>query len=202
MKRAFGLAFGTLMLLVNSLASTAADSPPTPRRDGATWLSKEGFKIAGGIQGYLSSPEDIPYQICNAKKCDVTIYVTVDATGDGNKCTFEGPFMLVTKHKDAQITWTLVEKASATNARFSTTDDGIRIYLGKLTKGHFKNKNRLSNEQYFWERDKDINDGEDHGGYHGLHDKGALGYLYDIYVIHDFGLKKCDVPDPIIINRD
>jgi len=164
-----------------------AQVPPAPR-DRVIWV---GAEKPFGLQSFKSPPAGDLTGVTCPRDCSIEIKVWVDPLGDdpsGRKCAFQAPFVVVLKKKNAKVTWKLVEVGSTQNARFSDkagADDGIRIYQSMP---HFKNR-AFGNTNSGWERDDDTGDG-------------ARVLLYDINVEHDLGGKKCDVPDPIIVNRD
>jgi hypothetical protein len=160
-----------------------------PKRDRVfRMISKDSL----AIKAVRNIDDPWHFECGNGKACSVPIAVTVNTQDAfaGRTCYWTYPDVVVTNHPKAEITWTLTEVISSTGARFidSASGDGISMHLGQKA-AHFPKKTRKSDKEYGWERDHDIK-GETHL------------FFYDIYVQHNHGGKRCDVPDPIIVNRD
>lgn len=173
---------------------THAQVPLGPLRDRVVFVAR-GASFATTMSGGSGvQMSDLSHKICDLSPCQVEIEVAVDTVGDpeGRRCIFNFPQVVVTKKKKTEIVWLLKELISKTNARFrddASGGDGIQIYLGNTTAADFKNRIR-QDKRFGWERDKDQSGGK------------TTVYFYDINVVHDFGMKRCDVPDPVIVNRD
>lgn len=184
-------------LVVASMATLGVNSlhaqvPAGPQRERVIRVLPEPVITTKGVAA--SGSGLLVHKMCGPlQPCQVNIFVKVDPNGDdptGRTCRIEFPDVLVLKHRNAKVTWNLKEIGSAQNARFadhSGAADGIRIYQDAASP-HFNGRVRQPTA-FVWERDEDAGDE-------------AHVYLYDISIDHDLGGGRCDVPDPIIVNRD
>ena len=172
--------------------SVAAQVSAGPLRERVIRLPKVTSTITTMGAGALAQDRDLEVITCKTNRCEVPVEVTVDTKEvSGRTCAFAYPDVVVTKNKKTEIVWILTEKNSAVGAKFRDDfggQDGIRIYRGTKGQTHFKNR-KFQNMEFGWERDEDTADS-------------ATAYFYDIAVDHSFGGRRCDVPDPIIVNRD
>lgn len=161
-----------------------------PPRERVIWINRD-LKIES--KG-LIDPRTLTMAICTGVSCTVDIQVTVDPDNNdptGRTCAFQvTPTILVMRNKNAVISFKLTEVTSTKGANFTDnpaqSDDGIFI---PKDSADFKSRNRQP-QQFQWSRNKTAGAGQ------------MFAYGYDINVSHTFGGGKCDVPDPIMINRD
>jgi len=186
------------LIASSAMAAQLAGYVPPPR-DRVIWVNRE-FKIES--KGMFDS-RALTLNICPPSPCTVDIEVTVDPTPAGHEgqsppfdstgrtCAFETtPVILVLRNPNAVVTFNLTETGSTHHAKFKDDATGKHdgIYL-PTNGGHFTN--RVAQAQAFkWKRNEMTGPGQ------------MFGYGYDINVVHDLGAGLCDVPDPVIINRD
>lgn len=132
------------------------------------------------------------YHDCgNATTCTVPVSVVVDA-GDpqGKKCTWDFPDIVVVRKNGAVVTWKIDTGASTAGTKFSKKQNnpgtGVDLKLGQVAQGHYKFQSHTDTE-FVWKRDS---------GFFRV-------IFYDFNVEHNHGSgKKCDPPDPIIVNTN
>ncbi len=180
------------MLALLCTSSSHAQMSPRPARDRVIWVQPQSSIKPALVVGPVTG--DLSHQRCDYRVCPVVIKVTVDPMNNdptGRTCSFEVPYVLVLRHPQAEVTWTLVEVSSSRAAKFRDSPgagDGIEIHRGPVGAMHFRNRSH-QNQSFGWHRNHST--GND-----------ARVYLYDMNVEHNFGAGRCDVPDPIIVNRN
>jgi hypothetical protein len=147
---------------------------------------------------FVFSLRDIDYKKARIKDCLMSNPCVVDVTvkvphsGDGKKCEWDYPAIVVVKEKNTKITWKLKEISKpTTKAMFVYDTDkpgtGIDIHEDHTGKREYE-KPEISggDKEFSWTRKA----------------AGFRAYRYDFNVKHTIGLKKCTPPDPLIINMD
>jgi len=181
------------LIASSAMAAQLAGYVP-PSRDRVIWVNRKLDIESKGLFDSRALTMTICKTTSGPPQCTVDIKVTIDPKGtdpSGRTCAFETtPIILVVRNPNALITFKLTETGSSHGAKFKDDPTGTAdgIYLPS-NGGHFNGRD-FQPKAFKWKRNEVTGAGQ------------MFAYAYDINVVHDFGDGKCDVPDPVIINRD
>lgn len=166
------LATGILLLLVPSLQASATNEPSGQPLIGLQKMLPMGGVVQPGMR----------YHHCKTTTCTVEVMVAINKSDlSGRKCTFTIPDVVVLHKKNTTIEWKLVNPPE--NADFDSTS-GVHIRRAKADENEFDRPSHQERRFKWRSRNRRF----------------AM-YGYDINVTHDFGQGRCEVFDPIIVNR-